>query len=214
MGFNYWQNIEEGSVYHIYNKAASNLVLFKDDNDYLFFLAKYFEYFTNYFDTFAYCLIPNHFHLLIRMKTKEEFITSIEKENTKSSIKFINDEIPINNFISDQFRRFLSSIANKYNKKYQHEGSVFVKKLKKVKVSTDGSIQRLLCYIHHNPIHHGLVYDYSQWEYSSYNSYFNNIKYNISKEMILHWLGDISVFEKIHENFKIENSYNDLYLIE
>ena len=174
MRFNYWQNIDEDSVYHIYNKTVSNLVLFKDDDDYLFFLTKYFKYFTNYFDTFAYCLIPNHFHLLIRMKTNEEFITAIKKENTKSSIKYINNEISINNFISDQFRRFFSSIAIRYNNKYQHEGSVFVNKMKKVKVSSDGSIQRLLCYIHHNPIHHGLVYDYDQWDYSSYNSYMNN----------------------------------------
>ena len=202
MQFNYWQNIEAGNIYHIYNKAISNLKLFRDDSDYLFFLSKYNKYFYNYFDTYAYCLIPNHFHLLIKMKSEDEIRKFIEEEKSKAAMKYLNKEIPINLFVSDQFRRFFSSIAIKYNNKYHHEGSIFINKMKRVRVSTDGSIQRLLCYIHHNPIHHGLTQDYNQWNYSSYNHYNSHLETNIVNQTILEWLGGQEVFNEIHRLFK------------
>jgi REP element-mobilizing transposase RayT len=205
MGFNYWQNIEEGGVYHLYNKAVSDLVLFREEKDYLFFVTKYQKYFNNYFDTFAYCLIPNHFHFMIRVKANEEIKDAVKKENSAAAIKYLNGESSFNHFISDQFRRFFSSFAIKYNNKYHHEGAVFRKRIKKVRVSTDGSIQRLLCYIHHNPIHHKLTEEYSHWNYSSYNDYFDNAKIIIAKKWMINWLGNKSIFNEIHKNFKLEN---------
>ena len=85
MTFNYWQELEEGGIYHIYNKAISNLKLFRDEDDYYFFLAQFKKYFLSYFSIFSYCLIPNHFHFLVKVKTHEEILVSIQQENTNAA---------------------------------------------------------------------------------------------------------------------------------
>ncbi len=100
--------------------------------------------------------------------------------------------------------RFFSSVTITYKNKYNHQGPILVRKLKKVSVSKDGSIQYLLCYIHHNPIHHGLVVNFDQWQYSSYNSYVNKVGTKIAKNEMLDWLGNIDAFNKIHQDFKME----------
>ncbi len=202
MSFNYWQNIEEGQTYHIYNKAISEIKLFRNGDDYLYFMSKYKEYFQHYFSTYAYCLIPNHFHLLIRMKTREEIQEALKNENTKSAVKYLNEEIPISVFIGNQFKRLFSSYSIKYNNKYFREGSLFVNKIKKVKVSKDGSIQRLLCYIHHNPIHHGLTQEYGEWKFSSYRDFLHTEKTIIAREEMLEWLGGNDTFVELHNLFK------------
>ena len=68
MARNYRDKFEQGCCYHMYNKVVSEVDLFRSDDDYVVFLNKYDKYFGRFFDTFAYCLIPNHFHFLIRVK--------------------------------------------------------------------------------------------------------------------------------------------------
>ena len=66
MAFDYWQKLEEGKFYHIYNRATLDLKLFEDKLDYEGFLSSFRKYFEPYFETIAYCLIPNHFHFLCK----------------------------------------------------------------------------------------------------------------------------------------------------
>jgi len=79
MAIDYWQKLEEGCTYHIYNKAIDGNDLFRDDNDYVDFLIRYKKYCDPYFETYAYCLIPNHFHFLAKVKSVEHIL----KEATK-----------------------------------------------------------------------------------------------------------------------------------
>ena len=52
----------------MYNKVVSNEKLFRQRSDYLDFLSRYKKYFGNYFKTYAYALMPNHFHFLIKVE--------------------------------------------------------------------------------------------------------------------------------------------------
>ncbi len=63
--------IPEGT-YHIYNRANGNESLFFREDNYLYFLEKYKEYISPVAETFCYCLMPNHFHFLIRIKSENE----------------------------------------------------------------------------------------------------------------------------------------------
>lgn len=63
----YKTHLQPGKFYHIYNRAVGSDVLFKSDDNYLYFLKKYGEYLGKYVETYAYCLLNNHFHLLIRV---------------------------------------------------------------------------------------------------------------------------------------------------
>ncbi len=65
------QKLTFGDAYHIYNKAISHDKLFITSEDYFYFLKKLERYILPVADIVAYCLIPNHFHLLAVMKEEE-----------------------------------------------------------------------------------------------------------------------------------------------
>jgi len=61
------------TFYHIYNRANGNEKLFLSDENYLFFLRKFAEYISPICNTYCYCLMPNHFHFLMEIKSEKEF---------------------------------------------------------------------------------------------------------------------------------------------
>lgn len=68
---------ESGKIYHIYSTAIGNELLFLSDENYKYFLKRYDDYCSDIFETLAYCLIPNHFHFLVKIKegkTTEEVL--------------------------------------------------------------------------------------------------------------------------------------------
>ena len=112
MGFNYWQDYEEDRVYHLYNRASGGVNLFNNEKDYNTFLVRFKKYYGPYLDIYAYCLMPNHFHFLVKIKVLDDkVIKSIKKEKTKAGIRIIENEISINEFLEDQARRLFSSFA-------------------------------------------------------------------------------------------------------
>jgi len=64
--------MEPGKMYHVYNHGNAQDNLFRCEENYIYFLKKYAQYIYPIVDTFAYCLMPNHFHTLVRVKTEEE----------------------------------------------------------------------------------------------------------------------------------------------
>lgn len=71
--------LESDKYYHIYNHANGFENVFHCNENYLFFLNKYRFHLLPFFDTYAYCLMPNHFHFLVRVKSREEMLESMEK---------------------------------------------------------------------------------------------------------------------------------------
>jgi REP element-mobilizing transposase RayT len=63
---------EAEKVYHIYNRANGRENLFIEERNFHFFLDKYFHHISPIAKTFAFCLMPNHFHIMIRIKAEEE----------------------------------------------------------------------------------------------------------------------------------------------
>lgn len=135
MPFNYWQHLEERGVYHFYNRSVSKETLFIDSQDYAFFLRKIRKYLFPYLEIYAYCLIPNHFHLLVEIRVLDELLkTKLSKENTKAAKKLLGNEISLNNFLEDQCRRLFSSYALYFNNRYVRHGALFQKRLKRIAV--------------------------------------------------------------------------------
>ena len=206
MSINYWQDFEEGKIYHIYNKTSNNLVLFKDDSDYLLYLNKFKFYFSGLFDTYAYCLIPNHFHFLLKVKPLYEITQYAESLDSISSRKLLEGNISHSKFLISIFKNFFSSVSLSYKSKYNHSGQVFMKRFKRIAIESDSKLVYTFCYIHHNPIHHYLSLNYSKWNWSSYKAYISSESTTIKKVEFLEWLGGISTFHQLHEEFKIEKN--------
>lgn len=67
--------LEPGTFYHIYNRGINGTSIFFEHKNYKFFLEKYAKHITHVADTYAYCLLKNHFHFLIKTKSEEDIMT-------------------------------------------------------------------------------------------------------------------------------------------
>ena len=188
--------MEEGKYYHIFNRGNNRENIFKEKDNYRYFLEKYEKYLVGHVETFAYCLMPNHFHFLIKVKEQSQ---SIKPEKFKAS-----NLRPI----EKAFRDFFISYAKSINKKYNRVGSLFQYKFKRKEVATEGYLKRLVIYIHNNPVEACLSNKLSDWNYSSYNSIEKKQNSGFLNCEALEWFEDDENFEYCHKkNVKIESDW-------
>ena len=217
--FNYWQDMEEGIAYHIYNHAVGRENLFNIEDNYTYFLKQWKKYIP-YLDVYAYCLMPNHFHFLAKVKPLNEHLwTHIGLQQTKKAEAFLQNTIPYHTFLEDEFRRLFSGYALAYNKQENNRrGALFQKRFKRVAVSSEYRLFYLLAYIHHNPIHHGFRMNYGDWPHTSYQAYLKLQKHSsVKREEVLAWFSDdvpkaVSLFLQHHSDFKVDSDMSEYTL--
>ncbi len=100
-----------GETYHIYNKAVGSELLFKADTDYKHFLKKLARFILPIANLYAYCLIPNHFHLLLKIKEPDEI----------PELKKINED-DYSRYLTHVFGNFFNSYSKSFNKMYNRNG--------------------------------------------------------------------------------------------
>ena len=138
----------ESGIYHIMLRGINRQVIFEDEEDNL----KFLETLKNYkaiseYKIFAYCLMSNHVHLLLK----------VEKEDIDLIIK-----------------RIASSYVYWYNWKYKRNGHLFQDRFKSEPVEDDAYFLTVVRYIHQNPIKAGLCKNIDGYKFSSYNEYVKN----------------------------------------
>lgn len=177
-----------GEYYHVYNRGNNKAAIFHDTEDYELFLRRLSEgLFPNRvfasvngahsqrnqrkplpdgaFTLVAYCLMPNHFHFLIRQNT----------------------DLPISTLVS----KICGSYSKIFNKKYGRVGSLFQDQFKAVLVTGDTYIKWLSAYIHQNPTIARLVKQPDMYPYSSYKEYLGPKEGMCDKSIILEQFEDI-----------------------
>ena len=139
-----YEIIEPDCYYHIYNQGNNKEDIFKETMNYHYFLSLMKKYVVPTTDIISYCLLKNHFHLLIHTK---------ELETGKT------------------FSQSLSNLCNAYakavNKKYNRTGSLFRARFKRKKVTSEKYLKQLIVYINLNPVYHGFEKDIYTYQYSS-----------------------------------------------
>lgn len=186
-----------GQFYHVYNRGSEKRDIFTKPRDYRRFQKTFYYYqfigpkpsFSRYsksdlnlfrpdpskriIDIICYCLMPNHFHFLIRQMK----------------------EGGISNFISQ-----LSNSYTKYfNTKYTRVGPLFQGAFKAVLIESDEQLVHLSRYIHLNPIVSGLVDNLNNYLWSSYLEYINEYRFFCSSEEILNFYPSIKSYQEFVE---------------
>ena len=192
-----------GNTYHIFNKAIGTDKLFLTPNDYYYFLQKLERYILPIADIISYCLIPNHFHLLVNLKEFDSLPTKLHKQYTDTP------EL----YISQVFSNFFNSYSKSFNKAHKRDGRLFLYPFKRIFVEDNDYMMFLINYIHRNPIHHGIVKSFSEWEYSSYNAIISNKETKVSREIVLDMFGSKEEFITFH-NENITKPEIEKYLLE
>ena len=100
-----------------------------------------------------------------------------------------------------------------FNKKYGKSGTLIEGPLKRKRVIDEDNFYHLICYIHRNPIHHGITKTYTDYKYCSYLDYVTNKESFVEREEILKGFGGERNFIEAHEEFRLRtDDGDDLYL--
>lgn len=159
------------TTYHIYNRGINGENIFLQEQNFAYFLTLYSKYIDPFAFTYAYCLLRNHFHLLLKVKSKKTILSSIGSDRRITQPVEANTEqrYSLNQlFPSSQFSHFFNAYAKAINAKYGRTGSLFQHPFRRVIVNNEEQFYRTLTYIHQNPQKHGLIDNFREWKYSSY----------------------------------------------
>jgi putative transposase len=188
------QPLEPGLYYHIFNRGNNRENLFNEDRNYEYFFKLYTHYIHPFTKTYAYCLMPNHFHLLIQIKTEEEL-----KSETSQVSETCEVLIREKNNLSRQFSHLFNAYAKSINKLYGRTGSLFEERFHRLPVTSDSYFLSLVFYIHYNPQKHGLVEDYRDWKWSSYKTLISQRCTHLARDEVMDWFGNTSQFKEFHK---------------
>jgi putative transposase len=152
--------LEPGKWYHVFNRGVNRENIFREERNYAYFFRLYLKYIHPVAETGAYCLMRNHFHLLIRIRETIESSVVDKSEPVANSSKLV----------SHAFNNFLVAYAKAINKAYGRIGALFQHHFGRHEVTSDFYFAKLICYIHFNPQKHGFVADFRDWPYSSFKT--------------------------------------------
>ncbi len=183
-GKNYRIPILPDRFYHIWNRGNNRENLFYTAANYEYFLRLYAEYLDPHAETYAYCLLPNHFHLLIRTKS---FLPVSPTGETGKSTGEINKK---SNPGSKAFQRLFTAYSQAINIQQKRSGSLFMKPFKRLEVSTVQQLVNLVHYIHTNPQKHGICDDFRHYTWSSYQRIMKSRPTKLQKEAVIEWFNN------------------------
>lgn len=193
-----------GKYYHIFNRGSNRQNLFYSPKNYTYFLKLLGQYLTGYVDFLGYCLLPNHFHLVLR--TYDELITEnvfTKKEliNAKNrqlvDLNLSNEDI-VGRLVVRQFRRMFVSYSMAINKQENRLGNLFDPKYKRLEITNEDYLKYAIFYIHYNPEKHGLVEDFRNYQYSSFSSLLDEKETKLNRELAFEIFGGKDAFLNYH----------------
>ncbi len=181
--------LHPGEYYHVYNRGNNGEPIFLDERNPSYFLSLYAKYVEPVAETYAYCLMPNHFHLLVRIRDFAESCTP-EAEGTGRPQAAPDP--------SRAFSDLFSTYAKAINREYGRTGSLFEKPFRRKLVDSDSYFVSLAVYIHRNPQKHGSVADFRRWPLSSYRSILSTGPTRLERAAVLEWFGGREQFVAVH----------------
>lgn len=194
---------EPKGIYHIFNHANGKENLFQEEENYQYFLRKYAEKLSSVVDTLAYCLMPNHFHLLIRIKEKEilwDYLSQKIKLNPNLSIPENSTEEELNHYIVHrQFHNFLGGYSKAFNKFHNRSGSLLRQNTRRKIVNYQDYLKNSIRYVHLNSVFHDFTVFPEEWPHNSYHAYLCDKPTQLIREEVLGWFGGRDEFIKFHQ---------------
>lgn len=169
-----------GHVYHFFNRGNNRENIFREKRNYSYFLGLLEKDILPIAQVYAYCLMKNHFHLLIHIRQETELT---EKQLTRPLQPFSN---------------LFNAYAKGFNKAYSRTGSLFTEHPERKKIVDDSYFINTVKYIHLNPLEHGFTHDIEAYPWSSYRLYKNQITSIVSKDYVLEMFGGMENFIYLH----------------
>lgn len=179
-------SIEADCFYHIYNRGINGEHIFKSDRNYLFFLKKISEFLIPVCDIYAYCLMPNHFHLLVRIKSDFELNSLVKVQNLDKAAESISKGLHSpQKIFSKQFAGIFNSYSQAFNRENKRHGALIESPFKRKLITSDQYLINAIIYIHQNPEKHAFIDQFSKYNFSSYQSILSHSKTLLKRDEII-----------------------------
>ncbi|HOG48629.1 MAG TPA: hypothetical protein PLJ35_11665 [Anaerolineae bacterium] len=178
--------LEPGQYYHVFNRGNNREDIFAETRNYGFFLRLYAHHVDAIADTFAYCLLRNHFHLLIRIKSEQDLLDLASPPDPH--------HLP-----SRRFANLFNAYARAFNQACDRTGALFQRPFRRVQVTSDAYFAQLVVYIHRNAQKHGFVRVFREWPHSSYHTLLTDQPTRLKRETVLEWFGGPAALAAAHD---------------
>ena len=202
------------TYYHIYNRGVNGEDIFVEGRNYDLFLRLFEHHLTPVADLFAYCLLRNHFHLSVRIKSEVEILETRKtlrvspansyqhRQGNSSRQGDGQSRKPLgSHYVSGRFSNFFNAYAKTINKAYGRTGSLFQHPFGRVPITTDRQFWNVIAYIHQNPQKHGFVNDFRDWKYSSYDIIPTAKPSLVNREATIKWFGTREEYLSLHNQW-------------
>lgn len=175
----------QGLYYHIYNRGNNRQAVFFEADNYLYFLGGLKKYLLPVAHIVAYCLMPTHYHILVRIRNQTSEVLKTSEVSRQVSLAM---------------QKFLISYTKAINKRFSRVGSLFQGQFQAKPIQTYPHLLNLCVYIHANPVKDGLVALPEDWIYSNY------------LEWLGRRAGTLVDHEFIQEHFGLPAEYQELVM--
>jgi hypothetical protein len=185
--------ITYGTFFHIYNRGNNGENIFLQERNYAYFLELWWKHTFQIFETWAYCLLRNHFHIVGFVKNKEDIIPDL------SGLR------PLHKYFSN----FFNAYARGVNLATQRTGALFERPFKRIPVDKEDYLLRLVVYIHQNPQKHRFEEDFRNWNYSSYHEHIADIPTRLQRDKMMELFGSREDFIRIHQEIQPLDGFDE-----
>ena len=189
------QNLEPDCFYHIYNRGVNGDKVFEEEGNQIFFMNQFSKYLKSVCDVYAYCLMPNHFHFLIKIKSNEELLNFGNGQKCSPKNSGLHS---VQNLASKQLSKLMSSYTQSYNKVYNRHGPLFESPFKRKKIDSERYLKNVIIYIHQNPSE--IKRDFKTYKFSSYPAILSTLKTNVMRAEAIELFFDLENFIFCHHN--------------
>lgn len=143
--------------YHFYNRGNNRQAVFFERDNYLYFLKGIKKYLRESVEILVYCLMPTHYHILVRIRQTSEVLKTSE----------------VSGKVSLAMQKFGISYTKAINKRFERVGALFQGQFQAKPIQHYNHLLNLCVYIHANPVKDGLVALPEDWEFSNYLEWMN-----------------------------------------
>jgi len=209
--------LENSKYYHIYNRGINSCEIFRETKDYERFLKLYDKYVDPIAETFAWALMGNHFHFVVRVKDEKDIKTLNEISHRRDfqpptghaeTPTVVADSVGGDNWktrkpnISNQFSHLFNSYAQYFNTKYQRHGSLFERPFKRLEISNEAYLKQVIMYVQNNPVHHGFCEHTVEYPWTSYLSQISIKPTKVNRDFVLDLFGGTENLQAVHAMYK------------
>ncbi len=211
--------IEYEKYYHIYNRGTNRQRIFLEEQDYMHFLNLAVIFLHPIAEVYAYALMGNHFHFVLRIKNSNK-IGYLNPKYTNSDDLELKWKVILNNnddtlpkgtkkpIPIKMLQHFFSAYAKWFNKKHNRSGALLEHPFDRIKVNNETYLKNLILYVHNNPVKHGICSHPMEYGWTSYLSLINIKPSKLACNTIMGWFNDTADFIELHNENDTKNIKN------